>query len=147
VSNVSLYFAITANVQVKQIMLRREWQHEHDYKFGKGGEPLLFHELKAAIVLFSSLNEKQKGHYAGLESLKLGDGGDPLIADLGGINCHTVAKGRKEILAHDLEVERVGRKGGGRNSVKKTPEIKKIPEKLLNSEPYWELKSVERRLG
>jgi len=126
VSNVSLYFAIIANVQVKQIMLRREWQHEHDYKFGKVGEPLLFHELKAAIVLFSSLlNEKQKRHYAGLESLKLGDGGDQLIADLLGINCHTVAKGRKEILARDIEVERVGRKGAGRNSVKKNTGNKK----------------------
>ena len=119
-SSIYIYYAINPNVQAKQIMLRREWQHEQYYEVGKGADELLFHELKAAIVLFSSLlDEKQKRIYAGLESLKLGYGGDQTIADLLGIDCHTVAKGRKEILAQDIEVERVRRKGGGRNSVKK----------------------------
>src|ERR1035437_2174221 len=55
-------------------------------------------ELKAAIILFSSmLNEKQRRLYAGLESLKLGYGGDQRMADFIGMDPHTVAKGRREL--------------------------------------------------
>ena len=39
------------------------------------------------------LNEKQRRLYLGLESLKLGHGGDILIADLAGVNFKTVAQG------------------------------------------------------
>lgn len=125
-SGVYVYFAISSDVQTRQIILRRKYQHEQDYKLGNVGEDLLLHELKAAIVLFSSLlNEKQKRLYAGLESLKLGYGGDQIISKLLGLNCHTVAKGRNDIINHDLEVERVRRKGGGRSSIKKKPGSRK----------------------
>ena len=56
-------------------------------------------EVKAVVLLFlSTLNEKQRRLYAGLESLKLGYGGDSYIANLFGMDPHTVARGR-----HDLE--------------------------------------------
>jgi hypothetical protein len=77
-------------------------------------------ELKAAIVLFSStLNEKQRRLYAGLESLKLGYGGDRRIAEFIGMDPHTVAKGRRELLEQDLEIDRVRKAGGGRKPLEK----------------------------
>ena len=81
---------------------------------------VLAHELKAAIVLFSSLlDERQRRIFAGLEALKLGKGGDAAVARILKIDPHTVAKGRAELLARDLEIDRVRRQGGGRKSVKK----------------------------
>jgi len=77
-------------------------------------------ELKAAIVLFFSLlDEKQRRLYAGLESLKVGHGGDRRIADVLGLDVGTVARGRGELLAHDVDVERVRRAGAGRKPMEK----------------------------
>jgi hypothetical protein len=87
-------------------------------------------ELKAAIVLFSSmLDEKQRRLYAGLESLKLGYGGDQRIAEFIGMDPHTVAKGRRELLEQDLEIDRTRKAGGGRKPLenkrpKSSPESK-----------------------
>ncbi|MBI4543773.1 MAG: hypothetical protein HY703_01085 [Gemmatimonadetes bacterium] len=88
-----------------------------------GGARVLPDELKAAIVLFfAMLDEKQRRLYAGLESLKLGHGGDQRIAELLGLDPGTVARGRRELLSLDVETERVRRKGGGRTrSEKKRP--------------------------
>jgi hypothetical protein len=77
-------------------------------------------ELKAAIILFFSLlDERQRRLYAGLESLKLGHGGDRRIAELLGLDPGTVAQGRKQLLSQDVERERVRRAGGGRKPEKK----------------------------
>lgn len=90
--------------------------------FGAGTR-ILPDELKAAIVLFFALlDEKQRRLYAGLESLKLGHGGDQRIAELLGLDPGTVARGRRELLAQDVETERVRRRGAGRlRSEKKRP--------------------------
>jgi hypothetical protein len=75
-------------------------------------------ELRAAIVLFASLlDEKQRRLYAGLESLQLG--GDRHIAELLHLDPHTVAKGRRQLLAQEVEVGRVRGAGGGRKPVEK----------------------------
>jgi hypothetical protein len=75
-------------------------------------------ELRAAIVLFASLlDEQQRRLYAGLESLQLG--GDRRIAELLGLDPHTVAKGRRQLLARDVETDRVRAVGGGRKPVEK----------------------------
>jgi hypothetical protein len=77
-------------------------------------------ELKASILLFYSLlDEQQRRLYAGLESLKLGGGGDRQLADFLGLDPHTVARGRQQLLAQDVEVDRVRRFGGGRKPVEK----------------------------
>ena len=77
-------------------------------------------ELKAVIVLFFSLlDERQRRLYAGLESLKLGHGGDRRIAELLGLDPGTVASGRKQLLAQDVEQGRVRREGGGRPPAEK----------------------------
>jgi hypothetical protein len=81
---------------------------------------ILEHELRAAIILFFSLlDEKQRRLYAGLESLKLGYGGDKKIAELLNIDSHTVAKGRHALLNQAVDMDRIRRKGGGRDLVEK----------------------------
>lgn len=83
-------------------------------------EPSVSDELKAAIILFYSLlDEKQRRLYAGLEALKLGQGGDRHIAELLGLDPHTVAKGRHELLSQEGPRERVRHSGGGRKPTEK----------------------------
>jgi hypothetical protein len=72
-------------------------------------------EAKAVVLLFvSMLNERQRRLYAGLESLKLGHGGDVHIASVLGMDPHTVARGRQELINGDLSPYRIRAKGGGR---------------------------------
>jgi hypothetical protein len=77
-------------------------------------------ELKAAIVLFYSLlDEQQRRLYAGLESLRLGHGGDTQLADFLDIDSHTVSRGRQQLLDQDVEIGRMRRAGAGRKPVEK----------------------------
>jgi len=90
---------------------------------------LMPEELKAAIVLFLGLlDEKQRRLYAGLESLKTGWGGDHQIAQLLGLDPGTVARGRRELLERDVEIERVRRVGGGRKATEK----KRLSSRICN---------------
>jgi hypothetical protein len=68
---------------------------------------------------FSLLDEQQRRLYAGLESLKIGYGGDDFIAKILGLSEKTVAKGRQELLINKIEVDSIRRKGGGRKTIKK----------------------------
>jgi len=64
-------------------------------------------ELKAAILSFYSLlDEQQRRLYAGLESLKLGRGGDRSLADFLELDPHTVARGRQQLLTQGVEVSK-----------------------------------------
>ena len=78
-------------------------------------------EAKAILILFCSmLDERQRRLYAGLESLKLGHGGDAYIASLLGMDPHTVSRGRKELMSADLSAGgRIRAKGAGRPSQEK----------------------------
>ena len=49
----------------------------------------------------------------------MGHGGDKRIADLLGLDVHTVAKGRTELFAENVEIERTRKKGAGRKPVEK----------------------------
>jgi hypothetical protein len=83
-------------------------------------EQELSDEAKAAIIIFlSMLDEKQRRMYAGVEALKYGVGGDKWIAAVLGMHPQTVARGRRELLAGDVEVERARKVGGGRKPVEK----------------------------
>ena len=76
---------------------------------------LAVEEAKATILLFCSmLDERQRRLYAGLESLKLGHGGDAHIASLLGMDPHTVARGRQELMSGELTHDRVRAAGAGR---------------------------------
>jgi len=115
-----LYLAAGAARRREQVRARRVRLAEP----GAGGPvpsaDVMPDELKAALLLFASvLDEKTRRLYAGLEALKTGRGGDQRIAALLGIDPGTVARGRRELLERDIEVERVRRAGGGRKSVEK----------------------------
>lgn len=77
-------------------------------------------ESRAAVILFlSSLNEKQRRLFAGLESMRLGRGGDQRIAEWTGLDAHTVAKGRHELLSGEVHLGRIRKPGAGRRAVEK----------------------------
>lgn len=77
-------------------------------------------EVKAAIVLFAALlDERQLRLFAGVEALQFGKGAERWIANLLGIHRQTVAKGRSELLAGEVDFERIRKKGAGRPRVEK----------------------------
>ena len=98
-----VHFSIDAAARRQQLRARQVFDTlPSDLSFGAGVR-VVPDELKAAIVLFSSLlDEKQRRLYAGLESVKLGHGGDRRIADLLGLDPSTVAMGRKELISEDV---------------------------------------------
>lgn len=64
---------------------------------------------------YSWLSEKDRRHYAALESLKLGRGGVDYISHILMIDKKTLWQGRKELLEQQtVEAGRQRRKGGGR---------------------------------
>jgi hypothetical protein len=77
-------------------------------------------ELKAGMILFYSLlDERQRRLYAGLEAHKAGYGGDRKVAEFLGLDVHTVARGRRELFAGEVERQRVRQVGGGRKRAEK----------------------------
>jgi hypothetical protein len=71
-------------------------------------------------TFLSVLNERQKRLYLGLESIKLGHGGDVRMASVAGVNTKTVSRGRRELLSKQIDVDRIRGKGAGRPPLKKT---------------------------
>jgi hypothetical protein len=120
VSGLYLYGSIEPALRRRQLLARRERQNQSTLASSVAGPDAVDDELKASMVLFLSvLNEKQRRLYAGLESLKLGYGGDQRIADFTGMDPHTVAKGRRELSQHDANIERIRKAGGGRKPAEK----------------------------
>jgi hypothetical protein len=120
VGGLYLYCSIDPVLRERQRLARRVLQAEPRLASSMAGQEVVPDELKAAIVLFfSRLDEKQRRLYAGLESLKLGYGGDRRMAEFIGMDPHTVARGRSELLEQDLEVDRIRKVGGGRKRVEK----------------------------
>ena len=68
--------------------------------------------------LVSTLDEHQQRLYVGLESQKLGHGGDRQLALITGLSVDTIAKGRQE-LGHADASDRIRAVGGGRPRVEK----------------------------
>jgi len=114
-----VYFNVAPKKQKSQITVRKQSTLELDLDLSYDLQTLA-DELKAAIILFFSLlNEKQRRLYAGLESFKLGHGGNQKIANLFGIDTHTVARGRQELFSGEVRMHRVRKKGAGRKPVEK----------------------------
>lgn len=118
-SGVYVYFSKERKTQKQQIALRAA--HKPSVSIEESIDINdNYHELHAAIIIFFSLlDEKQRRLYAGLESFKIGYGGDKKIADLLGINVHTVSKGRREIFGENIDPETTRGKGAGRKQVEK----------------------------
>lgn len=120
VSGLYLYCSVDQAARRRQIMARRLRESYPGVVRRFARDEVVSDELKAALVLFVSLlDEKQRRLYAGLESLKWGYGGDRKMAEWMGMDVHTVARGRRELLARDVETERIRKAGGGRKPVEK----------------------------
>ena len=104
----------------QQLLIRYSQNDTAVFNIDKLSGHVVTDELKAVIILFYSiLNEKQRRLYAGLESLKIGRGGDTLISKLLNIDPETVSKGRNELNSGDFEKDRVRKQGAGRPEIKK----------------------------
>lgn len=114
-----LYTAIDSVQRRKQTLTRRSAQ----------AVPLAVHaaalqvspdELKTAILLFYGLlDEQQRRLFAGLESIRAGHGGDTLLGDFLGLDVHTVARGRQQLLDRNVVSGRTRHAGGGRPPTEK----------------------------
>jgi hypothetical protein len=72
-------------------------------------------------LLLSRMDEQQRRWYVGLESMKMGHGGDVRLSEISGLSVETIRRGREE-LENDLEdrpADRVRLEGGGRPLVEK----------------------------
>ena len=119
VSGRYLYMATDPTVQRRQLLARRTVEFLPTVVNPSVLE-VAAEEVKAAILLFYSLlDEQQRRLYAGLESLKLGRGGDRQLADFLDLDPHTVARGRYQLLSQDVEVDRARKAGAGRKRVEK----------------------------
>jgi hypothetical protein len=111
ISGIYVYCSLDSRIRKKQLINRQINESEAE---------VFSDEVKAAILLFICvLDEKQRRLFAGLESLKMGLGGDKSIAETFGLHFNTVARGRRELLKREIEPERTRKKGGGRKPVEK----------------------------
>jgi hypothetical protein len=120
ISGKYIYFSVDPKIKKRQILFRKDQDVKSILQPDGLQSDLLAHELRAAILLFyTMLDEKQRRIYTGLESLKIGYGGDKQIANLFNIDPHTVAKGRSELITKDFIQGRIRKKGGGRIFIEK----------------------------
>jgi len=111
-----VYLSAEAGEQRRQRLTRSDRNAHQEL----GAVGALSDEMRAGIILFFSLlDEKQRRLYAGLEAAKIGYGGDRKVADLLGLDTHTVAKGRWELFEGRVERGRVRKAGGGNKLTEK----------------------------
>ncbi len=115
-----VYFSVLPQIRKNQFLHRNKKKAEFETQMDKlGGKSLSEKIVKSIFLFFTTLNEKQQRLYAGLESLKIGNGGDKKVASMLGMDPHTVARGRSEIQIGIVETNRIRKKGGGRIPVEK----------------------------
>jgi len=114
--SVYVYLSIESQIADRQRKARKIHQKRSSASLIVANPDLASEEAKAIILLFCSmLDEQQRRVYAGLESLKLGYGGDTHIASLLGMDPQTVARGRNELISGKISDDnRIREKGGGR---------------------------------
>ena len=119
IAGTNVYLSTDKVKQKKQLLVRHE--RANNQALGLLPEVVLnSDELKAAIILFFSLlDEQQRRLYAGLESYKLGHGGDSAISALLGVNAHTVSRGRKELFDGEVNRQGIRSQGAGRKRIEK----------------------------
>ena len=112
-----LYVSLTAGA--RQLEKRYEAIQQAQAQASADVEPMSTDVRESMRLLLSVLNEKQRRLYLGLESIRLGHGGDATISRITGVNVKTIALGRRELQAGDITLERIREVGGGRPSIKK----------------------------
>src|SRR5713101_2226047 len=124
VSGLYLYCSADAATRLRQLRARRAPPSAPSISDSVAAAESVSDELKAAIILFYSLlDEQQRRLYAGLEALKLGHGGDHQLAEFLGLNPHTIARGRQQLLEQGVEFDRVRKAGGGRKPLEKNATV------------------------
>ena len=108
-SKTYIYFSIDSKIRRRQILFRQDLESEREQDV----------ERSSTILFSSLLDEKQRRLYAGLESLKHGYGGNKEIGDSLGLDAHTVAKGKQELLERKFREEGIREIGSGRTPIKK----------------------------
>ncbi len=109
---VYVYFAAQRARAREQHKARRQQQTEFPAVMLGPKARLAVEEAKAALMLlWTTLDERQRRLYAGLESAKIGHGGDEHVAEMFGIDRHTVARGRAELLEGAQPPKQVRRSG------------------------------------
>jgi len=112
-----IYLALAQEERQRQVSTRAKAAQPG---ISGASEDVLAHQVRAATVrFFRLLNERQRRLFAGLEAMKVGRGGDARVAALLGMDPHTVAKGRMELLSEDIDPARVRKPGGGRIAAEK----------------------------
>jgi len=115
-----VYFCSEPDVYRMQLEAREQRKQKPLATMLVANADLAEEEARAVVLLFlSALGERQRRLFAGLESLKLGYGGDIYIANLFGMDSHTVARGRRELQEGQWDTSRLRGKGGGRKPVEK----------------------------
>jgi len=115
-----LYGVADQRARKEQVLSRKHLEIEATFGTLPRSGKSMSDELQAAIVLFFTLlNEKQRRLFAGLESLKLGYGGDRAVAETLDLDVSTVARGRQALLDRDVALDRVRRSGAGRKPLEK----------------------------
>lgn len=113
---VYLYGAADPEQRRQQVLSRQSSEEPR----GPVQPTLALEESKAALVLFLGLlDERQRRMFAGLESMRWGWGGDRRVAEITGLDVHTIARGRRELLGGEGAAERIRRPGGGRKATEK----------------------------
>lgn len=91
----------------------------------------LHHQIN---LFLSRLDEQQRRWYAALESMRIGRGGEQLVARITGLSEKTIRRGRREFNGELAEraLGRVRSPGGGRPAVEvQDPALADILERLL----------------
>lgn len=113
-----VYMCTDRDERRQQQLMRKE--NDAFREIGARVTEFLPDELRAGIILFFSLlNEKQRRLYAGMEAARVGHGGDRKVAEMLELDCHTVAKGRRELFSGVVERSSVRSAGAGRKPVEK----------------------------
>ncbi len=101
--------------QLEQRYATLEQAHKHGSELEERPDEL----GESMRLLLSVMNEKQRRLYLGLESIRLGSGGDVKVSRITGVNVKTIALGRRQLQAGNISAERIREVGGGRPAVKK----------------------------
>lgn len=110
-SKTYIYFSAEPKIRRRQLLFRQDLESELQPSSDR----------TATILFLSLLDEQQRRLYAGLESLKLGYGGNKKVASYLGLDVRTVAQGKQELVERTYKEQGTRQAGAGRNSIKKKP--------------------------
>ncbi len=121
VSGLYLYCSTNPEKRRQQFLMRsipavaQPWSVLRDPR-----QPMPEEARDAMAAFIALLNERQRRLYAGLESLRMGRGGDQRVSEITGLDVRTIARGRQELLADEpITTGGIRRPGGGRHAVEK----------------------------